>query len=100
MGALARAKREYDRRPDNIDAQDTYAWALYKNGRAAEAIPYIEKATRLGSLNAPVHYHAGMIYQAAGNRAKASAELKAALKASPYLTPLYLGSAKTALGAS
>jgi tetratricopeptide (TPR) repeat protein len=83
--ALQRAKRELDRRPDNIDAEDTYAWALYKNGRAADAIPYVEKAMRLGSANAILHYHAGMIYDAAGNRAKSKTQLRLALAQNPYL---------------
>jgi pentatricopeptide repeat protein len=32
--ALMRAEREYEQRPNNIDVIDTYAWALYKNGKS------------------------------------------------------------------
>lgn len=84
-GALARAKRELGRRPDNIDVQETYAWALFKNGRAAEAIPYIEKAMRLGKPAPTTRYHAAMIYNAAGMRAKGAAQMKMAVRENAYV---------------
>ncbi|MEO5929385.1 MAG: tetratricopeptide repeat protein, partial [Candidatus Kapaibacterium sp.] len=95
--ALMRAKRELDRRPDNIDVQDTYAWCLYKNGKAAEAVPYIEQAMRFKSDNPILHYHAGMIYTAAGNKGKAASELRAALRDNPYMNILYADDARKAL---
>ncbi len=78
--ALTRAKRDYESRPDNIDALDTYAFALVKNGRAPEAPPFIERAMRLGTKNASLHYHAGLIYQALGQSDKSKMFLQQALR--------------------
>jgi tetratricopeptide (TPR) repeat protein len=72
-GALERAKKEFGLRPDNIDVLETYAWTLYKNGRGAEAVPYIEKAMRLHTKSFTLHYHAGAIYAAAGMKDSADA---------------------------
>ncbi|MBS1913837.1 MAG: tetratricopeptide repeat protein [Bacteroidetes bacterium] len=95
--ALERARREYDRRPDNIDAETTYAWLLFRNGRAAEAVPYIERALRLGAANPMLHYYAGSIYMGAGNRARGAAELKLALHQNPWLAPVARTSARRQL---
>jgi tetratricopeptide (TPR) repeat protein len=46
--ALERARRELDRRPENIDAQHAMAYVLAQSGRVSEARPYIEQAMRLG----------------------------------------------------
>lgn len=64
--ALRLARKSYERRPDHLHTLETYAWALYKNGRAEEAISPIQRAMRLGTGDAMVHYRAGMIYHAAG----------------------------------
>lgn len=69
--ALQRAKKEYDARPNNIDVLETYAWALYKNGKANDAAPFIEQAMRLNSRNYNLFNHAAMIYSAAGMKEKA-----------------------------
>jgi tetratricopeptide (TPR) repeat protein len=95
--ALMRARRDYLRRPGNIDALDTYAWTLYKNGRASEGLIYIEEAMKLGTRRADFHYHAGMIYQATGERAKAIAELNRSFNQSLYVNVLYLTPARNAL---
>jgi tetratricopeptide (TPR) repeat protein len=95
--ALQRAKRDYERRPNNIDALDTYAWTLFSNGNAKDAVPYIERAMKLGTRRADLHYHAGKIYQATGQKPKAIAELNEAFQQSLYVNPLYRQSARTAL---
>ena len=95
--AKQRAEKQYKARPDNIDALDTYSWALYKAGNTNDAVPLIEKALAVKSLNASFHYHAGMIYAKAGNKEKAISELKTALTENPYLTPLTVASATAEL---
>lgn len=92
--ALNRAKAEYDHRSNNIDVLDTYAWALCKNGRAREAVPIIERAVRLNTINSALHYRAGMIYSAAGLQQKALQFLKQSLNENPFLNGLYLESAR------
>jgi tetratricopeptide (TPR) repeat protein len=89
--SLRRARREYDRRPDNIDALDTYAWVLYKNGDAGAAQPLIERALRLNSQNPDMHFHAAMIYRANGNHALERSHMRGAMSAGPSLNPLYSG---------
>ena len=83
--ALTRAKKGYERRPDHLHALETYAWALYKNDRAAEAVPYVERAMRLNTGDAMVHYRAGMIYHAAGQSAEAAAQFERALAANLHI---------------
>jgi tetratricopeptide (TPR) repeat protein len=95
--AVKRAKREYERRPNNIDALDTYAWALHRSGESAEAIPFIERAMQLGTKRSELHYHAGMIYNAVGRRDRATAQLEIALKENPFLNVLYRDSARETL---
>lgn len=95
--ALTRAKRELDRRPENIDALETYSFALYKSGKASDAVPYIEKAMRLKTNNPTLHYHAGLIYAAMQNTAKAKEQLGLALAENSYLTVLTADSARTML---
>ena len=77
--SLRMAKEQQERRPGHMHANETYAWALMKNGRAAEGIPYIERAMRLDTGDAMVHYRAARIYEAAGQPAEAARHLRIAL---------------------
>ena len=77
--ALRMAEGQTERRPGHLHANETYAWALYKNGRAPEAVPYIERAMRMNTGDAMVHYRAARIYEAAGDRAEAARQLRLAI---------------------
>ncbi len=77
--ALAMAERQVRRRPGHLHANETYAWALHHNGRSVEAIPYIERAMRLGTGDAMVHHRAAQIHAAAGQPAEAERHARAAL---------------------
>ena len=57
--AMEHAKIEYDRRPDNIDVNETMAWVLYKRGQYAEAQKYMQVARRTGSKNPVLLCRAG-----------------------------------------
>jgi len=83
--ALERAEREYRSRPNNIDVLDTYAWALFRTGRANDAVPIIERALRMGTRNATMKYHAAQIYNAVGELHKAAALLRESLTINPYV---------------
>jgi tetratricopeptide (TPR) repeat protein len=87
--SLRRAKREFGRRPDNIDALDTYAWVLYKAGDAEAARPLVEKALRLNTQNPDVHFHAAMIERAAGDVGVARTHVNAAVSGGALLNPIY-----------
>jgi tetratricopeptide (TPR) repeat protein len=76
--ALAQARREREQRQD-IFTCDLLAWALFKNGELAEATRAIEETLRLGTRDARISYHAGMIYNAAGKRQRAVKYLRQAL---------------------
>ncbi len=77
--ALKKAREQQARRPGHLHANETLAWALYKSGNARAAVPYIERAMRLGTGDAMVHYRAGRIYQAAGQSGEAARHLRLAL---------------------
>ena len=42
--ALEHAILEYNRRPDNIEVNETVAWMYFKKGEAAKALPYLKIA--------------------------------------------------------
>lgn len=86
--ALKIAEAEYRTRP-NIFVADTLAWALYKNGRYAEAADAIKKALRLKTSDASILYHAGMIYAKRGDRVTARKYLYKALSINPNFHPLH-----------
>lgn len=80
--ALAIARRERSTRQD-IFTCDALAWALFKNNRFDEAKQSITQALRLGTRNAHIFYHAGMIYNSLGDTKNAFKYLKLALKTDP-----------------
>ncbi|MGH2568528.1 MAG: tetratricopeptide repeat protein, partial [Bacteroidota bacterium] len=86
--ALQSIEREYARRPNNIQVLETFAWILAKQGRAAEAIPFIEKAMRLKTQRAELLYRAGFIYHAAGKIEQARTYLQQSLRSNISLNPV------------
>ena len=81
--ALRLARQEAGRRGD-IYTDDALAWAYYKNGRLADAMRTVHRALRLGTEEALLHYHAGMIAAAAGHDAWAARHLARALALNPH----------------
>jgi tetratricopeptide (TPR) repeat protein len=86
--ALAVARAEYARAP-SIDAADTLAWALERNGRCREAVTYSRRALRLGTHDALKLFHRGMIERCVGNRSRASEWFARALAANPHFSLLW-----------
>jgi tetratricopeptide (TPR) repeat protein len=82
---VERARAAYSRRP-SIHAADALAWALYKNGNAAEAQRYSQEALRLGTRDAAMHFRAGMIAHANGDRDTARQHLQTALNINPHFS--------------
>lgn len=78
--ALEIMRQERVARTD-IYTSDALAWCLFKKGRHAEAKESIEQAMRLGTRDARILYHAGMIYDALNDRQRAVKYLKLALDA-------------------
>lgn len=84
--ALRLAEAERAKRGD-IYTEDAVAWALYRNGRAAEAVGRARNVLRLGTPDARLQFHAGAIELAAGDRARGRALLRAALAQNPEFDP-------------
>jgi tetratricopeptide (TPR) repeat protein len=96
--AVAQGRAEFAAR-QNIDAADALGWALHAAGRDAEALPYAQQATALGTRNASFLYHRGIIEQSIGRVGPARATLSDALATNPYFSPLFAPKAKQALAA-
>jgi tetratricopeptide (TPR) repeat protein len=92
--ALKQARAGYDKRP-SIRTADVLAWTLYKTGDAADARQYIQEALRLGTKDALIIFHAGMIESALGHRDAAFAHLQQALAINPHFSILYAPEAQT-----
>ncbi|HKY43696.1 MAG TPA: tetratricopeptide repeat protein, partial [Pyrinomonadaceae bacterium] len=58
--ALALATQEYEARKD-IFTCDSLAWALFKNGRSAEAKKFMKEALRTGTKDVRINEHARII---------------------------------------
>jgi len=83
--ALTHALAEYNRRPDNIDANETVAWVYYNQNKADKALPYIKAALKTNCKNPVLLCHAGLIYAKAGEKATAKLFLQQALKNNPNI---------------
>ena len=94
--ALAIAQRERAARSD-VYTFDVLAWCIYKKGSFAEAKKAIDQALRLGTRDARIHYHAGMIEHALGNRRGAVKHLQLALKINPMFDILQADAARQTL---
>ncbi len=90
--AVARAEEGFARRP-SIEAADILSWTLYRNGEYAAAHEASRQALRLGTQDAQLLFHAGMIEAALGETAAAVEHLQSALQLNPYFS---LDSAKQA----
>lgn len=96
--ALAIAQKEREARAD-IYTCDALAWCLYKKGDLAGAKKSMDEALRLGTRDARINFHAGMIYQALGERDNATKHLQLALKINPSFDVLQADIAKQTLRA-
>jgi tetratricopeptide (TPR) repeat protein len=96
--AVQQARAAYAERP-TIYAADTLAWALYQQGEYAEAWQLSQEALRLGTKDALLHFHAGMIAAKVGDKEAARTHLQTALAINPYFSPLYMPVAQEALAA-
>ena len=73
---------------------DTLAWTLYQSGDYAAAQEMSRHALRLGTQNALMYYHAGMIARALGDSAGSDEYLRKALALNPNFSLLYAANAR------
>ena len=81
--ALELAQAETEVRGD-VYTHDALAWALYKNGRAAEAECEARKAVQFGTREPAFYYHAGVIATALHKEDEAVRNLERALALNPH----------------
>ena len=89
-------ERELKRRKD-VYGYDAYAWALYRAGRASEAVEPMKQALARGTVDPLLELHAGEIARASGDAPGARRHLERALKIDPRFHVLYAGEARTTL---
>ncbi len=94
--SLDLAQKELEVRRD-IYTWDVLAWALYKNGKFQEAADAMTKALGLGTKDALLFFHAGMIYDRLGNSERAKEYLQRALATNPHFHVHYADIAKNTL---
>jgi tetratricopeptide (TPR) repeat protein len=81
--ALTLAKKELEVRHD-VYTSDALAWVLLKNHQPVQAREEMDRALRMGTRDALMEYHAGMIYAALGDNARAAMHLERALAVNPH----------------
>jgi tetratricopeptide (TPR) repeat protein len=93
---VERAQTAYRSRP-SIYGADALAWALYRAGRYDEAWRYAQESLRLGTHDANLHFHAGMIALKLGQNADAKRLLGEALAINPNFSVRHAPEARQAL---
>jgi tetratricopeptide (TPR) repeat protein len=83
--ALELAEAEARARND-VYSCDALAWARYKNGKLAEAERAAADALRLGTKDAVMLYHAGVIARAVGKAEQGQDYLRRALAVNPHFS--------------
>jgi len=83
--ALEHAMLEYNRRPDNIDVNETVAWVYYSRGEYDKALPYIKVALKTHSKNPVLLSRAALIFFKAGDKAEAKNLLAETTPTNPYI---------------
>ncbi|MBI4540182.1 MAG: tetratricopeptide repeat protein [Gemmatimonadetes bacterium] len=94
--ALALLREEIRGRQD-VYGYDQLAWALYRTGDYAGARLAMRQALRLGTVDAMIFFHAGMIEQALGSNTAARSYLRAALETNPYFHPFQVEESRRVL---
>jgi tetratricopeptide (TPR) repeat protein len=94
--SLALARKELEVRRD-IYTWDVLAWSLFKNGKPQEAAEAISHALEQGTRDPQLFFHAGMIYEKAGDSAKAKSYLQRALEINLHFHILYSSTASETL---
>lgn len=83
--ALEHAMMEYNRRPDNIDVNETVAWVLYNRGEYDKALPYIKVALKTHAKNPVLLSRAALIFYKAGDKTEAKNLLAETTPGNPYI---------------
>jgi tetratricopeptide (TPR) repeat protein len=93
---LARAREEIRTRHD-VYGWDLLAWSLHRSGRHAEARQAMTRALAMGTRDAMLFFHAGMIEASLGRRSAARRHLETALAINPRWHPFQPAEARQTL---
>ena len=85
--ALKHALAEYNRRPENIDVNETVAWVYYKMKGYDKALRYITVALKTNCKNPQLLCNAGLIFAKTGQKSLAKSTLQEALGNNPNIDP-------------
>jgi tetratricopeptide (TPR) repeat protein len=94
--ALRLALNELKDRKD-IYGYDAAAWAYYKNGKFQEAQDMMDRALAMGTQDARLFYHAGMIAHALHDDQQARQYLQQGLAINPHFSVLFANQAQQTL---
>ncbi len=94
--ALELASAELEVRKD-IYGYDALAWTLYQNNRFDEAAEAMDQAMKLGTKDAMLYFHSGMIQYRLGNEAHSREHLSSALSLNPSFSILHSSLAQQTL---
>jgi tetratricopeptide (TPR) repeat protein len=90
---LELARRAHADRP-SIAGDDVLAWALARNGRCSEARSYSQRSLRLGTRDASLFFHRGMIERCLGRDTGAGRWFRLALETNPHFSLLWSPTAR------
>jgi Flp pilus assembly protein TadD len=93
---LQKVREELATRRD-VYGYDLLAWALHQSGRDADALAPMRRALSLGTRDAMLYYHAGVIELAAGDSTAARSSLASALAINPFWHPTQPATARALL---
>jgi tetratricopeptide (TPR) repeat protein len=93
---LQKVREELATRGD-VYGYDLLAWALHQSGRDADALAPMRRALSLGTRDAMLYYHAGVIELAAGDSTAARSSLASALAINPFWHPTQPATARALL---
>src|SRR5918995_2601205 len=94
--AVEQARAQVAVRPSMV-AWDVLAWTLYRSGDLDGAATASKEALRLGTQNALMRFHAGMITAARGETDQAIALLESALELNPHFSVRFAPEARATL---
>jgi tetratricopeptide (TPR) repeat protein len=94
--SLVLARKEFEVRHD-IYTWDALGWALYKNGKYAEAGDAMQHARRRGTKDSLLLFHAGMISAKLGDASRAEQDFRQALTINPRFHVIYASVAREQL---
>lgn len=97
MGEALRIVREHAKERQDVRTLDALAWVLFKHGRYEEARAASRRARRLGTKDALILYHHGMIEAQLGKPREAVDALQQALNVNPYFHLTHVEEARRVL---